>query len=273
LYYINFTPKKLNNERRNFHIVVSLTSFPPRFGTLHLCLKSLFNQALKLDVVVLVLSSKEINSESDLPESILNFKKYDLKILIVNDNLKPHNKYYYTINEYPNSIIITVDDDCYYDKTIVSSLYSSYCNYPNSVSARRIHKMTVNSGKIINSYNQWINEYNKSLKPRFDTIATGCGGVLYPPGILPIETFDIDNIKKLCLNADDIWLKFMEIKNNISVVWVKSNRIHAIGIENTQAVKLGAANVGESMNDYYINKLQNYYNINLASFCVNSLSS
>jgi hypothetical protein len=228
---------------------------------------------LKPDVVVLVLSGEEINPELDLPESVLNFKKYGLEILTANDNLKPHNKYYYTMNKYPNSIIITVDDDCYYDKNIVSSLYSSYCNYSHSVSARRVHKMTVNDNGFLNPYNQWINEYHRSLKPRFDTIATGCGGVLYPPGILPIETFCIENIKKLCLNADDIWLKFMEIKNNIPVVWVKSNRIHAIGIRNTQTVKLGTTNVAENMNDHYIKKLQNYYNVNLASFCTNDLSS
>jgi hypothetical protein len=63
------------------------------------------------------------------------------------------------------------------------------------------------------------------------------------------------------------------IKKKCLVVWVKSNRIHAIGIgKNTQNIKLGTVNVAKNMNDYYIAKLQDYYKINLSLFCQNDLS-
>jgi hypothetical protein len=263
LYYSRKKPENVNSDKREYQIIISFTSFPIRFNTLYLCIKTLLNQTLKPDLILLVLSKEETPSLSDIPSSILNLRQYGLKILLVDDNLKPHNKYFYAMLNYPKSIIITVDDDCYYDQNLIKSLFESFQRYPHAISARRVHKILTNNNRVC-PYNNWINEYKKSVIPCFDTIATGCGGVLYPPGILPPETFDISTIKNLCLNADDIWLKFIELKNKIPVVWVKTNRIHAIGIRNTQKVSLGKSNVAGCDNDTYIANLQNYFGIDLA---------
>ena len=62
-------------------------------------------------------------------------------------------------------------------------------------------------------YEKWIKEYNKELKPSFDLFATTSAGALYPPNILNINDDLLPEIYK-CLNADDIYLKFLEIKKN-----------------------------------------------------------
>ena len=43
-------------------------------------------------------------------------------------------------------------------------------------------------------------------------VAIGVGGVLYPPHIFDsnIQYFNETDIKEICLNADDIWLKYLE---------------------------------------------------------------
>lgn len=48
--------------------------------------------------------------------------------------------------------------------------------------------------------------------------ATNGAGTLYPPHVMPPETFDAGAIKKTCLTADDLWLKVMQVKAGIPVV-------------------------------------------------------
>jgi len=253
----------LNKEKRKHHIVVSLTSFPARFDTLHFAIKSILSQTLKPDLIFLCLTKEEVNDESELPLSVLQLKKYGVEVFIADENLKPHNKYLYAAKKYPDSLLITVDDDNMYDKYLVQDLYSSYLQYPGCISARRVHQILLDKNNNLLPYNGWRYEYKKQKTPSFDLIATGVGGALYPPGILPRETFNTEKIKELCLNADDIWLKFMQLLNNIPVVWVKGKRIHPYNIKRAQKITLQKNNYQENQNDIYINALQQHYNIKL----------
>jgi hypothetical protein len=255
--------KTINTDKRDFHIVVSLTSFPARFNTLHYAVKSILEQKLKPDVIMLCLARDEIKNENELPQSILELKKYGLSFYFSDINLKPHNKYFYSMRQYPKSLIITVDDDNIYDRNLISDLYASYIKYPKAVSSKRVHKILCDKNNTLLPYSKWPYEYKKETTPSFDLIATGVGGVLYPPGLFNNDAFDEQKIRELCLNADDIWLKFMELKNNIPVVWVKSGRIHPLRIKKAQKITLNSSNFHKNQNDEYINNLQNYYNINI----------
>jgi len=260
------TYDKLNESGRNHHIVVSLTSFPARFGTLHFALKSILSQNMRPDVIFLCLTRDEVKDESELPQSVLELKKYGLQIYFAGDNLKPHNKYFFAMQLYPHSLLITVDDDNMYDKNLIADLYRSFMKYPSAVSARRVHQIVKDKNNNALPYNKWRYEFKKKTNPSHDLLATGVGGVLYPPGLLPSETFDAGKIRELCLNADDIWLKFMELKNNIPVVWVNGKRVHPLNIKRAQNITLQKKNYHGNINDIYITGLQDYFGIKLASF-------
>ena len=251
-----------DSAERDHHIVVSLTSFPARFNTLHYALKSILHQNMAPDLIFLCLTKDEVKDETELPQSVLELKKYGLQIYFAEENLKPHNKYFYAMRHYPNSLIITVDDDNMYDRNLLHDLYNSYIKYPTAISARRVHQIIRSKQNILLPYNKWHYEYKKKTKPSCDLLATGVGGVLYPPGILPPEAFDAERIRELCLNADDIWLKFMELKNNVPVVWVKG-RVHPLTIRKAQKITLQKNNYHKNQNDAYITGLQQYYGINL----------
>ena len=270
LYYLcRKSYERLNDEKRDHHIVVSLTSFPARFDSLHFSIKSILTQTMKPDVIFLCLTKEEVKNESELPLSILELKKYGLKIFFADDNLKPHNKYLSAMKLYPDSLIVTVDDDGMYSKDLVFSLYASYLRNPACVSARRVHKITVDESNNVLPYIKWCNGNIKITHPSHELLATGVGGVLYPPNILPAETFDTAKIKELCLNADDIWLKFMELKYNVPVVWVKNRRVHPLTVVKTQKITLQQDNVHGNNNDRYVDNMQKYCKINLASFLGN----
>ncbi|MBP3461182.1 MAG: glycosyltransferase family 2 protein [Bacilli bacterium] len=253
----------LNQTQRKTKIIVSLTSIPSRFSKLPLCIEGLLRQSMKPDEIILYLGIENKNIE--LPKQLIEQTKKGLTIEYRED-LKPHTKYYYAIQEHKNDIVITVDDDIYYDKDLIKILYNSYLKYPKAISCMRPHKITFN--KDINPYNLWKMEYSEedSVIPSHYLFATGVGGVLYPPNILPKETFDIENIKKYSFKQDDLWLKFIELKNDIKVVKASKKKYHLYTIKDTQKISLRQDNVSKNQNDIYINKLYKYFKINKNNF-------
>ena len=219
-------------EERENKIIVSITSIPSRFTSLYLCLETIMRQSLKPDKIILYLGNNTKNME--LPQNLKKMKKRGLTIEYRDDKeLKPHTKYFYAMQEHPNDIIITFDDDILYNKNVIKMLYESYLKFPNEVSAIRVHKITFNQDKI-NKYKNWIMEYKgkDTLIPSHYLCATGVGGVLYPPHIMPKETFNKENIKNLSLSADDLWLKVMQIKYKIKVVKALEKNYYLFVIKN-----------------------------------------
>lgn len=266
-----FTELKLflpiKNKNINEEIIVSLTSYPARLNKLHLVIRSLLHQKMLPKNIVLYLDNN--TKSKDIPKSLKKLQKYNFIIKENYENLKPHNKYFYAMQEFPDKVIITVDDDLIYDENLISDLYNSYKKYPNCVSARRVHKMTQKDNKI-ESYNNWLWEYKNELNPSHSLLATGVGGVLYPAHIFPKETFNKDDIKKYCLNTDDIWLKFMELKNDIKVVFTNSKIIHPLTIRNSQDSGLMHTNTSnENRNDINIKLMEDFTKINLAKYVEN----
>lgn len=253
----------VTHKKRETPVIISLTSYGKRYSTLALCLKSLLNQSVRPDFVHLYVSKED----AEIPKGILHLTQKGLTIKFVQEDLGPHQKYYYAMQENCKSIVITVDDDILYDRDLVKDLMVSCRKYPHAVSARRVHLMR--KGKeVLLPYNQWSWEYTECLTPSLALFATGVGGVLYPPGILPQQTFDKETFKKLALKQDDIWLKYIEIKQNIPVVYVPHTHRHLMPIEEAQTIGLCNTNVTESKNDFCIKILSDYFSVNLVNYAI-----
>lgn len=244
------------------NFIVSLASYSKRINTLHICLNSIFSQTLMPKKVILYLDTS-VHPDT-VPAEILAFINKGLEIVYVSSVLASHNKYYYTLRKFPNDIIITVDDDVIYDKCTFHNLMKTHLKYPHSVCATRVTYMLFRDNNQIDSYNNWISEYDKLLYPSKRLVAVGVGGILYPPHIFPDEVFDKNKIINLALTADDIWLKIMELKNDILVVWSGQIPQHPQQIPNTREVGLWR-NINKYKNDEYIQNLIDFYNIDLFS--------
>ena len=236
-------------------VIVSLTSYPARFDTIHLCIKSLMYQTIKPDKIILWLGSD--SAEVKLPLELEELKKFGLEVIYKDENLKPHKKYYYAIQDYPNSIVITVDDDVIYSPTMLASLLKMHEKYPKTVCARRVHEIVCNQ-QIIAKYNSWNQACQTVLRPAMRLMAVGVGGVLYPPNALDKLAFDKELIKNVCLNADDLWLKFMEALQNTKVVWCPCLWGHPANILENQS-GLCDSNVGDNRNDKYLEQLSKHF--------------
>ena len=242
-------------EPREQKIIVSLTSFPPRYKTIMPCLKSLLMQTEKPDKIIVWLYQKDFPITDDMTA----LSQYGVEYRSVTEDLRPHKKYFYAMKEFPRDIIITVDDDVIYPENLIENLVRTHKKYPDCVVANRVHKIVKKHDGSLFSYNHWIHNYTGTEKPRFDLITTGVGGVLYPPACLDARCFDAELIKKHCLGADDIWLKTMELLRGTKVVWAKNKCPLPYIIEDSQEVALVGENVDQSKNDRYIEAMQKMF--------------
>jgi len=241
-------------------IIVSLTSFPMRIGGIHHTLKSIFEQSRHPDKVVLCLCETEFpNKEADLPVTLEPYILDGLEILWVSDNLKPHKKYFYTMQKYPQAAIITLDDDIIYPKFIVERLVESYQRFPHCVSAVRAHLMRFSESGELAPYREWGNWSQEYInRPCFALFPTGGAGALYPPGEYRKHFLDKDAIRTLCLDADDVWMKFIELKCGIPVVVPPNSKYTLQYVDGSQENALFNTNMSDGGNDSQIARMVEY---------------
>lgn len=213
---------ELFNKCYNPKIIVSLTSFGKRLNTLNLIIDSILNGNLLPNKIVLTLYYKDLKLIS---KNIYDYlKQNNIELITVHIDIKPHKKYFYVMQKYPYDIIITIDDDIIYEKNTVELLYKSYLKYPNEISARRVHLIKYDNKGKSKAYKYWIKEYKNIKIPSFDLSATTGAGTLFPPNILKINyslIYDIYN----CITADDLFLKYIENKLKIKIVWVENSNL------------------------------------------------
>ena len=246
------------------HIVVSLTSYLPRFPTLHLCLAQLFSQTVSPDEIILYLDADV--SPEQLPPQLKFFQERGLKIKFTPYCLKCHTKYFFAMQEYPDSIIITVDDDVFYGNDLVENLIYTHQRYPNAISAGRVHRIHLMPDGHPAPYLEWQHECTDICVPSHELFATGVGGILYPPRCFGLETFDREALTQLSLYADDLWLKVMELRYDIMIVYSEQGNTHPPIIPGSQENALFLENRNKGYNDHYFRQLLEYYQMNLAVF-------
>ncbi len=251
----------LARARANEDVIVSLTSHPGRIATVTPCIQSLLAQAGMPRKILLWLSLEQFpEKEHDLPEELLACTSNPaFEIRWVQEDLKPHKKYFYTMQEYPELPVIVVDDDVIYDPMLVSKLMNSYRKYPKSVSCMRANLMLFREDGTPRSYAFWPINYRILLDtPSWQLLPTGVGGVLYPPHAIPPEAFDREAIMENCLLCDDLWLKLFACYNGYSSVMPRDFCEYQ-DIQGTQETALWRTNVFQNNNDVALENIIRYF--------------
>lgn len=228
-------------------VVVSFTSYPPRIKYAHRVVRSLFAQLMLPDKIVLYLSRDEFpEGERGLPPELLRCRGLDFEIRWVDGNMKSHKKYLYAVRDFPDALLITVDDDIECRNTLVGELVEGHRRFPHAVIGIRCHVINFDeSGKVL-PYRRWVqesgNRFPKTLnRPSMRLFSTSGSGMCLPPGSLPQEAFDEHAILKTCLNADDLWLKAMTVMAGWPTVSLPGRQdVHMI--EGTQVEALWSEN-------------------------------
>ena len=205
-----------NNNSMDEDIILSLTSFPERMDDVKYCLYSLLNQSFKPNKVILWLAYDEFpNKEEDIPQSVLNLKENGLTIKWC-ENYRSYKKLIPTLKEYPNSCIVTADDDLYYPKDWLQNLYEDHINYPNNIISTRCREVQLDDYNNFKKYNQW-KVATAGTDSSFLNFPTNGAGTLFPPHSLNEKVTDDKLFRKLCPNTDDIWFWTMAVLNKTKI--------------------------------------------------------
>lgn len=219
-------------------VVASLTSYGDRISTCHLAIRSVFDQELVPERVVLWLDSSSDGAE--LPPELLELRGWGLDIRRGMPDLRGHKKYFFAMREFPDSCVVTIDDDVMYDRDAIPSLVRVHEQLGGAVIARRAHRILVDEGAVL-PYARWEHEWSEPVPvPRRSLMATGVGGVLYPPRFADERLLDADTAMSLCPRADDVWLKAYGAAAGFQTAVVPSGRPHPLQIPLTQSGGLSA---------------------------------
>lgn len=242
--------------------IVSLTSFPARINNLWMVIYCIYKQTKLPGKIVLALSKEEIPQGIEaLPSSLRFFLDKGLEILWIEENLRPHNKYYHARQKFPDRLIITIDDDLLYHPTTIERLLIMHNQFPDCICSNRIQQIVVNPNSFAPT-RCWPTIYNH-VSPSHKWLALGYSGVLYPPNFHTRDLYDKNKISQLSLMADDMWLKVQELLGNFKVV-NGDYYAHPMTIPSSQKIALQKVNDAEdSRNDKYLSLLYAHYHISL----------
>ena len=201
-------------------VVVSLTSFPARIGTVHMVIRSLLLQTVRPAQILLYLSAEEFpQGIGQLPPQLAGLDgRHGVSIRFVDGNLRSHKKYFYAFAERPDACVITVDDDLYYPPHTIARLVDLHRRFPKAVCANVVRRITLGPDGRALPYRRWpklpVDEPEESAA----LVGVGYGGVLYPPRRLAAsQVLRADVFMSICPLADDLWLKACELSVGVAV--------------------------------------------------------
>lgn len=241
-------------------LVVSLTSHGLRTLDSYLAIESIMQGTVKPNRIILWLSEED---KIDC-RFLQNQMKRGLEIEYVKD-LGPHTKLVPALRRFPEDVIITIDDDMFYQPDMVEGLLRAYNADPTSIHANRVAIMTKENGELA-SYLKW-QQYTHPEKTTPRNVILGVEGCLYPPYAFSDEVFNEAVFRKLCPMADDIWFTAMALLNHTPIHHVKTQYDNACagGVMNLRLQSSGLVNMnenpGECRNDIQIKAVFDHYNL------------
>jgi hypothetical protein len=188
-------------------VVISLTSFPARYDKLHQVITGLRLQTVLPARVVLYIAHHQV---AELPQKLLKMQD-DVFEIRHSEDMRSFTKLLPALKDFPESKIVTVDDDVIYPAVMLEQLLTGHAEAPGSICCVRAHRPTFTATGDFQPYNDWeFNVQDDAARiPNKHIMPTGVGGVIYPPHSLAPEVLDIEKARRLCPKGDDLWFYWM----------------------------------------------------------------
>jgi len=211
--------------------------------------------------IILWLSNDLVNKP--LPNMLERQVKRGLEIKYCED-IRSYKKLIPALQQYPDDIIITIDDDVIYNYDVIELLYKSYQQYPDCVHALWAHEMMLDDQGNVIEYGEWKSTTD-DFSPSKMTFPVGCAGILYPPHCLDDEVLNKDAFMSICPHADDVWFKMMALKKSTLARMIPTGLHERHYFDNPlwQDRGLTQTNVNTHGNDEQIKRVLDKYQIKI----------
>ncbi|MBD5353177.1 MAG: glycosyltransferase [Bacteroides sp.] len=195
-------------------VIVSLTSFPAAISYAVGAIRSILRGEVLPDKLVLYVTLADF-APGEMPRELLDLQESEPRFEIRDypRDIRSYRKLVPALKDFPDDVIVTVDDDVDYHPSMLRRLLELHAKYPDDIIAHR--------AKIIlpsKPYRKWpkLRWYDfliKSDRAGFNVIQTGVAGVLYPPHALKQEMIDPELFTRLAPTADDIYFWAAAVAN------------------------------------------------------------
>ncbi len=195
-------------------VIVSLTSFPAAIPYAFQAIQSILDGSVLPNKVILYLTISQFG-ESGIPQELLKLANDNpvFEIRNYDRDIRSYRKLIPALKDFPDAVIVTVDDDVAYHKNMLRDLLRLHEQIPNAILAHRAKRI-----KLDAPYRKWRNFLIKKIHSGFTNIQTGVGGVLYPPNSLKAEMLDVELFTEIAPTTDDIWFWAAAVANGIQIV-------------------------------------------------------
>lgn len=187
-------------------VIVSLTSFPAAIPYAGKAVKSILDGSVLPDKVVLYLTFSQFG-ETGVPQELKKLAQDNPRFEIRDyaRDIRSYRKLIPALNDFPDAVIVTIDDDVKYHRHMLRDLLRLHDRIPNAILAHRAKR--IKPGKPYRKWSKyrWYHFLFNRIHLGFNNIQTGVGGVLYPPHSLKKEMLDVELFTELAPTTDDIW--------------------------------------------------------------------
>lgn len=220
--------------------VVSLTTYEPRWASVHYTIESIGWGGLRPSRLVLWIAPSVL--ELGTPQTLRRQVARGLEIRTCED-LGPHKKYFpLVVAGRATRELVTADDDVLYWGDWLETLVAASHERPEYVHAHRANVMAFDAEGRFLPYVDW--PACRTTRPSPLHFFTGVGGVLYPPRLQEALRLAGDGFRGCCPRADDIWLNAVALRSGVEVCQteafspllfeVPGTREHGLARENRQ---------------------------------------
>ncbi|MEM6892296.1 MAG: zinc-binding alcohol dehydrogenase [Bacteroidota bacterium] len=253
---LRFDPKQSNSNKPKIPIVVSLASIPSRLGIVHITIKSILNQSVLPEHLVLWLGEELQNK---LPEDLskLTGNLFSIRFTTYGSS---HRKLVEPLQHFPNLPIVTCDDDMMYRQNWLENLYNEHQENPKAIIANQARNIAYDVEGDLLPYHQWTTDH-QNPKIKNTVLPIGAGGTLYPLNVLDKQVTQQDLFMQLAPKADDLWFKAMGLLKGTQSK--KSIRItkEPIPIFGSQKESLKKTNIDQDKNTAQWRALDKHFNL------------
>lgn len=224
-------------------VIVSLTSFPAAIPYAIKAIKSILEGAVLPDKLILYLTFSQFEP-SGIPKELSNLSNlYPIfEIRNYEQDIRSYRKLIPAIKDFPEAIIVTVDDDVSYHKNMLRDLLRLHQEIPNAILAHRAKRIKPGCPYRDWKKYRWYHFLLKRIHKGYLNIQTGVGGVLYPPGALKTEMLHPDLFTQIAPTTDDIWFWAAGVANGYPVIPVPFGHNKPKGLKKPRELSLKTTN-------------------------------
>lgn len=231
------------SETQKPQVVVTLTSFPAAIQYAAQAVQSILKGSVLPDKLVIYLTLSEFEG-GKVPECLRSLSENNpvFEVRDYSPDIRSYQKLIPALADFPEAIIVTIDDDVFYHKHMLRDLLALHSEFPDEVLAHRAKR--IRPGRPYREWKKyrWYDFLFKRIHSGYVNLLTGVGGVLYPPHSLKKEMLNAELFTKIAPSTDDIWFWAAATANDTPVIPVPFGRNKPRSLEKPKEISLKTTN-------------------------------